>query len=197
MKLGRILLGSALVLLAAVGLAACGTDGAADKGDPVAGKQLFTSQGCAGCHTFNAASSKGTTGPDLDAVAPSPSRVMLQLRKPGGVMPSFADKLTDKQMGDLAAFVGAGKASGKPVVAAFKPDSKQLADCRASDTECYEQSFGNLTFHEGAKPALEELQTMMGTNTTVASDCHRIAHRMGSAALALYKDNVAKAFIAG
>jgi cytochrome c553 len=197
MKLGRILLGSALVLLAAVGLAACGTDGAADKGDPVAGKQLFTSQGCAGCHTFNAASSKGTTGPDLDAVAPSPSRVMLQLRKPGGVMPSFADKLTDKQMGDLAAFVGAGKASGKPVVAAFKPDSKKLADCRASDTECYEQSFGNLTYQEGAKPALEELQTMMGTNTTVASDCHRIAHRMGSAALALYKDDVAKAFIAG
>jgi hypothetical protein len=38
---------------------------------------------------------------------------------------------------------------------------------------------------------------MMTSNRTVASDCHRIAHRMGSAALALYKDDVAKAFIAG
>jgi cytochrome c553 len=197
MKLGRILLGSALVLLTAVGLVSCGDNDAAEKGDPVAGKQLFTSEGCAGCHTFNAAASKGTTGPDLDAVAPSPSRVMLQLRKPGGVMPSFADKLTDEQKADLASFVGAGKASGKPVVAPFKPDSKQLADCRAPDTECFEQSFGNLTYREGAKPALDELQKMMGTNTTVASDCHRIAHRMGSAALALYKDDVAKAFIAG
>ena len=113
---------------------------------------------------------------------------MAQLRKPGGLMPSFADKLTDKEKADLAAFVGAGKASGKPVVAPFAPDDKRVADCRDGDTECFEQSFGNLVFSDGPKPALDRLQQMMGTNTTVASDCHRITHRMGSAALKRFKD---------
>jgi cytochrome c oxidase subunit II len=32
------------------------------------GKQLFTSQGCAGCHTLKDAGASGTTGPDLDQV---------------------------------------------------------------------------------------------------------------------------------
>ena len=155
MKLGRILIGSALVVLAAVGLVSCGGgDTAADNGDPVAGKQLFASEGCAGCHTFKAAASTGTTGPDLDAVSASPSRVMAQLRKPGGLMPSFADKLSDKEKADLAAFVGAGEASGKPVVAPFAPDDKRVADCRDGDTECFEQSFGNLVFSDGPKAAL-------------------------------------------
>jgi mono/diheme cytochrome c family protein len=32
------------------------------------GAQLFTDQGCSGCHTLKAAGSTGTTGPDLDTV---------------------------------------------------------------------------------------------------------------------------------
>jgi len=197
MKLGRLLLGSALLVLAALGSISCGGDNGADNGNPVAGKQMFASEGCAGCHTFKAAGSTAKTGPDLDEVAAGPSRVMIQLRKPGGIMPSFADKLSEKQKADIAAFVGAGRASGKAVVAPFAPDGKRIADCRGSDTECYEQSFGNLVFHDGPKPALQRLQRMMETNTTVASDCHRIAHRMGSAALKRFKDDVAEAFIAG
>ncbi|MGH2899564.1 MAG: hypothetical protein ACRDMZ_12895, partial [Solirubrobacteraceae bacterium] len=47
------------------------------------------------------------------------------------------------------------------------------------------------------KPALETLRTSLATNTAVATDCHRIAHRMGSAALTRFKDKVAEAFIAG
>jgi mono/diheme cytochrome c family protein len=132
-----MLIGAALLVLGALSITACGDD-AAGTGDPVAGKKLFASEGCSGCHTFKAASSTGTTGPDLDAIAPSPDRVMAQLRKPGGIMPSFAGKLTDKQRADLASFVGAGQASGKPVVAPFKPDGKRLASCTAADTECYE-----------------------------------------------------------
>ena len=198
MKFGRILIGSALVVLASVGLVSCGgSDQAADNGDPVAGKQLFTSEGCAGCHTFKAAASTATTGPNLDAVSASPSRVMTQLRKPGGIMPSFADTLTDKEKADLAAFVGAGQASGKPVVAPFAPDDKRVADCQEGDTECFEQSFGNLVFEDGPRPALDRLQKMISTHPTVASDCHRITHRMGSAALKRFKDDVAQAFIAG
>ena len=80
-------------------------------------------------------------------------------------MPSFADKLTDKEKADLAAFVGAGKASGKPVVKPFAPDDKRVADCQDGDTECFEQSFGNLVFRDGPKPALERLQNDDGRPT--------------------------------
>ena len=95
----------------------------------MAGKKIFASAGCAGCHTFKAAGSTGKVGPDLDAVSASPGRVLLQLRKPGGIMPSFAGKLSEKQKADVAAFVGAGRASGKAVAAPFAPDGKRLHDC--------------------------------------------------------------------
>ncbi|MDP2711141.1 MAG: cytochrome c [Solirubrobacteraceae bacterium] len=197
MKLHGLLASLTLVVVAAVGLPACTSGEPADDGDPVAGKRLFTSEGCAGCHAFTAASSTSDVGPDLDAVGADPNRVMAQLRKPGGLMPSYATKLSEKQRTDLAAFVGASAESGKPVVAPFSPDDKRLADCGDGDTECFEQSFGNLVFNDGPKPALDLLQRMLATNTTVASDCHRITHRMGSAALKRFDDDVAQAFIAG
>ncbi|HEV2786385.1 MAG TPA: cytochrome c [Solirubrobacteraceae bacterium] len=197
MKRGLLLAGLAAIVLAALGLASCGNDQTASKGDPVAGKRLFAEQGCDGCHTFKAAGSSGTVGPDLDEASPSPSRVLAQLRKPGGIMPSFANKISEKEKADLAAFVGAGNASGKAVAKPFAPDDKRLADCAEGDAECLEQAFGNLVYNDGPKPALARLQSMMATDTAVAADCHRIAHRMGSAALARFKDKVAPAFIAG
>jgi mono/diheme cytochrome c family protein len=36
------------------------------KGDPAAGKKLFASNGCTGCHTYAPAGSSGKVGPDLD-----------------------------------------------------------------------------------------------------------------------------------
>jgi len=36
------------------------------KGDPAAGKRLFASNGCSGCHTYAPAGSKAQIGPDLD-----------------------------------------------------------------------------------------------------------------------------------
>src|SRR5437764_14928699 len=36
------------------------------KGDPAAGKKLFASEGCTGCHTYWTAGSNGTLGTDLD-----------------------------------------------------------------------------------------------------------------------------------
>lgn len=197
MRFGRILIGAALVCLTALSAVSCGGGDAAENGDPVAGKALFSSEGCAGCHSFKSAGSTGTTGPDLDAVSAGPSKVMAQLRKPGGIMPSFAGKLSEKEKADLAAFVGAGAESGKPVVAPFAPDDKRVADCAEGDTECFEQSFGNLVYDEGPRPALDRLQDMIGTNPTVTADCHRITHRMGSAALERFDDDVAQAFIAG
>ena len=193
----RLPITGAAILVAALLLTSCSGDQGASKGDPVAGKELFAANGCSGCHTFKAAGSAGTTGPDLDAASPSPAKVMHQLDNPGGLMPNFSDKLSQEQKRDLAAFVGAGNASGKAVAAPFRPDSKRLSDCRDGNFECLEQAFGNLTFNEGPKPALARLQTMSTTDTSVAADCHRIAHRMGSAALSRFKDKVAPAFIEG
>src|SRR5438045_2854180 len=38
-------------------------------GDAKAGATLFKAQGCGGCHTFKAAGTNGTVGPDLDKLA--------------------------------------------------------------------------------------------------------------------------------
>ena len=39
-------------------------------GDPTAGKQVFLSAGCTGCHTLKDAGSTGTVGPNLDQAKP-------------------------------------------------------------------------------------------------------------------------------
>ncbi len=187
----------AAIVLAAFMLTSCSGDQGASKGDPVAGKRLFADNGCDGCHTFKAAASTGTQGPDLDAARPSVAKVMRQLEHPGGLMPSFADKLSAAEKRNLAAFVGASDSSGKAVAAPFRPDSKRLADCRDGNYACLEQAFGNLTYNEGPKPALARLQTMVSSDAAVAGNCHRISHRMGSAALSRFDDKVAEAFIAG
>ena len=197
MTLGRTAVTCAAILLAAIAPASCGGDNAGSTGDAVAGKRLFAENGCAGCHTFATAGSTGTEGPDLDAARPSQRMVVRQLRHPGGLMPSFAGRLSEREMRDLAAFVGAGRSSGKAVAAPFAPDDKRLSDCSDAGAECLEQAFGNLTFNQGPKIALARLQATLQADRAVQVDCHRIAHRMGSAALSRFDDRVAPAFVAG
>ncbi|MGI8731307.1 MAG: c-type cytochrome [Solirubrobacteraceae bacterium] len=197
MSRGRMSISAALLLLAALALATYSSDQGESQGDAVAGKRLFTESGCAGCHTFSAASAEGTQGPDLDAASPTSSKVMRQLEHPGGLMPSYATRLSEREKRDLAAFVGGPESSGMPVAAVFQPDSKRLSDCRDGNFQCLEQAFGNLTFNEGPKVALDRLQKTSTTNEAVQSDCHQIAHRMGSAALAHFDDEVPAAFAAG
>ncbi|HVL31927.1 MAG TPA: cytochrome c [Solirubrobacteraceae bacterium] len=193
----RALLTLAAMALAAIAPVACGGGETEPAGDAAAGKRLFAEQGCGGCHTFAPAGSRGTTGPDLDAARPSPDKVVRQLRKPGGLMPSFAGKLSDREMRDLAAFVGTASGSDEAVTKPFAPDDTRLSDCRTGDAECLEQAFGNITFREGPKIALERLEASLRTDRRVQADCHRIAHRMGSAALSRFRGRVAPAFIAG
>ena len=81
------------------------TTGPTVQGDPVAGKQVFETAGCKSCHTLKAAGATGTVGPDLDQLKPAEARVVLQVTNGGGVMPSFKDQLTPKQIQDVAAFV--------------------------------------------------------------------------------------------
>jgi mono/diheme cytochrome c family protein len=81
------------------------TPPAAAKGDPVAGKAVFTSAGCSGCHTLKAAGATGTVGPNLDQLKPPYDRVVHQVEVGGGPMPAFKGTLTPKQIQDVAAFV--------------------------------------------------------------------------------------------
>ena len=77
----------------------------ATSGDAAAGKEVFASAGCGGCHTLSAAGSSGSVGPNLDDASPSHDHVVTQVTNGGGAMPSFKDDLTEQQIQDVAAFV--------------------------------------------------------------------------------------------
>lgn len=85
---------------------------AADAGELARGKELFgkIQPACAVCHTLQAAGAEGQVGPVLDELKPNAERVLRALRAGIGVMPSYADKLSDKDMRALAHFVA--QASG-------------------------------------------------------------------------------------
>lgn len=116
---------AALLLVAAsLALAAAGCGGGDDSGsaeppatstapdgggtgDAASGEQVFASAGCGGCHTFAAAGSTGSIGPNLDEVSLSFDAVVEQVTNGGGAMPAFDDRLTQQEIDDVAAFVTA------------------------------------------------------------------------------------------
>jgi len=92
------------------------------KGDPAAGKKLFASEGCTGCHTYGLAGSHGTIGPDLDKLAQYAKQanqgtlqqfVEMSITTPGAyiqpgyqnVMPTTYGSLPAKKIADLVAFL--------------------------------------------------------------------------------------------
>ena len=74
-------------------------------GDPAAGKSVFASAGCGGCHTLEAAGSSGQVGPNLDEAKPDAALAIDRVTNGKGVMPSFKGQLSEKQIQDVAAFV--------------------------------------------------------------------------------------------
>ena len=81
------------------------TPATSGKGDPAAGKAVFASAGCGGCHTLKAAGATGNVGPNLDDLKPPYDKVVHQVEVGGGPMPSFKAALSAKQIQDVAAFV--------------------------------------------------------------------------------------------
>jgi mono/diheme cytochrome c family protein len=99
---------------------------ATPKGDPAAGKTLFTAQACGSCHTFTPAGASGSVGPDLDKVAADAQTakassladyVFTSIDDPNayvvpgfqqGVMPPFGQTLSKQQIADLVAFITQG-----------------------------------------------------------------------------------------
>ncbi len=93
----------------------------AAQGDAEAGKEIYASNGCGSCHTFQPAGSSGTTGPDLDELpqlAEKAEKDLVEFTQesiekpnayveegfPEGVMPAY-DQLDEKQLNDLVAFL--------------------------------------------------------------------------------------------
>jgi mono/diheme cytochrome c family protein len=78
-------------------------------GNANAGKVVFSSAGCASCHTLAAAGASGTVGPSLDVIKPT-QPVILDFVTNGSnananPMPAYAGTLTPGQINDLAAYV--------------------------------------------------------------------------------------------
>jgi mono/diheme cytochrome c family protein len=94
-----------------------GTLPKAEKGDPAAGKAVFTDSGCGGCHTFQAAGTKATVGPDLDEALAGKDAAFIEesITDPNAevasgfaqnVMPqNYGSQLDSKQLADLVAFL--------------------------------------------------------------------------------------------
>lgn len=83
-----------------------------------------------------------------------------------------------------------------PAAGGFEPDRTRLGECR-DDARCLEQAFGNVAYYEGPRKAIRLFDRTMQADSAVEADCHRIAHTIGSAALARSKGNVAEAFAQG
>ena len=98
-----------------------GGDNEAVEGDAAAGEQVFASNGCGSCHTFEPAGSSGTTGPDLDELsdlAENANQPLAEFTRtsitspndyveegfPEGVMPAY-DQLSEDDLNNLVAFL--------------------------------------------------------------------------------------------
>jgi cytochrome c oxidase subunit I len=77
-----------------------------------AGRQVFLSAGCSGCHTLGAAGASGTVGPNLDQKKPPFALVLQRVTNGKRAMPSFKGSLTAQQIKDVAAFVVASTSGG-------------------------------------------------------------------------------------
>ena len=118
-----------LLLLVLVGLlAGCGGgddggNGSAGGGETTTttggeadGKAVFASAGCGGCHTFSAAGSNGSVGPNLDDANVTFDQAVQQVTNGGGGMPPFQGDLSQQEIEAVARFVsgdsGGSAASG-------------------------------------------------------------------------------------
>jgi len=105
--------------------------------------------------------------------------------------------VTQRAPARLAVARGVVDGSFHPIAGRFVPDTTRLGDCHRGDARCFEQAFGNIAFQEGPRPALAVFDKRRAVAGTVSTDCHRIAHMIGSAALAYFHGNVAEAYAHG
>lgn len=81
---------------------------AQDEDQMALGKNVFieiAQPQCGICHTLSEAGTSGTLGPNLDTMELSEDQVRLAVQQGVGVMPSFADKLSEEQITAVAHYV--------------------------------------------------------------------------------------------
>lgn len=89
-------------------------------GSVEAGKTLFRVSGCGGCHTFAAAGTSGTTGPDLDEslagkdaayaeqAIVDPDAEVAEGYSPGVMPQTYEQQFSPEQIADLVTFLTSG-----------------------------------------------------------------------------------------
>ena len=92
-----------------------GASRAADPAELARGKEVFSKiqPACATCHTLQAAGAEGQVGPVLDELRPDAARVLRALKAGIGVMPSYAERMSDSDMKAVASFVAHAAGGGK------------------------------------------------------------------------------------
>jgi mono/diheme cytochrome c family protein len=97
-----------------------GTLPTAEEGDPARGKTVFADTGCGGCHTFEAAGTDATVGPNLDETLQGKDAAYIEeaITDPNkevasgfapNVMPqNYGSELDTQQLADLVAFLQPG-----------------------------------------------------------------------------------------
>jgi uncharacterized membrane protein len=104
---------AAAVAVVALAVAIRPDDEPAETGAPpaaaelAAGKAVFASAGCGGCHTLGDAGTTGNVGPNLDGARPSRALVRQRVTNGQGGMPSFRGQLDAVQIDAVAAYVSA------------------------------------------------------------------------------------------
>lgn len=102
-------------LLVGLSLLWGGASWAADSAELARGKELFTKiqPACAVCHTLQAAGAEGQVGPMLDELKPDAGRVLRALKAGIGAMPSYAERMSEKDMQAVAKFVAHATGAAK------------------------------------------------------------------------------------
>jgi menaquinol-cytochrome c reductase cytochrome b/c subunit len=79
----------------------------------LSGADIFGQAGCVSCHTYNGQGAAGP-GPELTEVGArlSPEAIAQTVTEGRGAMPAFRGALTEEQIADVAAFLGASRGEG-------------------------------------------------------------------------------------
>ncbi|MFN4118647.1 c-type cytochrome [Acidovorax sp.] len=102
-------------VLALCAASACSVGWATDPAELARGKELFTKiqPACAVCHTLQAAGAEGQVGPVLDELKPDAGRVLRALKNGIGSMPSYSERMSEKDMQAVARFVAQATGAAK------------------------------------------------------------------------------------
>ena len=145
-----------------------GTLPTAEKGNPEAGKTVFADNGCGGCHTFKAAGTSGTTGPNLDEALKGKDADFVEesIADPNAevasgfapnIMPQdYGSQLSQQELADLVAFLQTSMIDLK--AARADPDTFRAAVARKGAGEAFDRLLEADAIWRDLIPQVDELR---------------------------------------